>query len=102
LDEAGRGLRVFILRGGALGPPGPSVEIPIAPVTGLPDPVLMMKPDVEPDGRIERPILVHAEPSQFVVENLAVRLGEIAILDSPVGDCPSHAVDQLPHRTLAL
>jgi hypothetical protein len=33
------------------------------------DAVLMIQPDVEPDRRIERAVLVQAQPGQFVVKS---------------------------------
>ena len=66
------------------------------------DAVLMIEPDVEPDGRIERAVLVHAEPGQFFVENFAIFLGEIAVLDAPIGDGAADAMDQLANGRFAL
>ena len=57
-----------------------------------------MQPDVEPDRRVEGAILVDAQVCQLVVEHFAVFLGEIAILDAPVGDGAANAVDELPDR----
>ena len=47
-------------------------------------------------------MLIHAKPGQFVVENFRrFRIGEIAVGNSPIGDRPRHAMDQLPHRRFA-
>ena len=60
------------------------------------DAVLVIQTHVEPDGRIERPVLVQAQPRQLAVESLAVRLcGEVAVGRSPIGDRAADAVDQL-------
>ena len=56
----------------------------------------MEEADVEPDGRVERPVLMQAEPGEFLVESLAVFLaGEVAVLNAPVGDCASDSVNDL-------
>ena len=66
-------------------------------------PYWWIQADVEPDGRIERPVLVQAEPGQLAIEPLAVLgRGEIAVLDAPVGNRAADAVDQLPHARFAL
>ena len=65
------------------------------------DAVLVEQPDVEPDRRVERGVLVQAEPGQVAVEVLGVgRRGEIAVLQAPVGDRAADAVDKLPHALL--
>ena len=62
----------------------------------------MIKADVEPDRRVERAVLIHAEPGQFVVENFRrFRIGEITVRDAPVRDRARDAMDQLPHGRLA-
>ena len=68
----------------------------------LADAVLVIEPDVEPHRRVERAVLVHAEPGQLVVESLGrFRVCEIAVLDAPVGDRAGDAVDELAHRSFA-
>ena len=58
----------------------------------------MMEPDVEPDRRVERAVLIHAKPGQLVVKSLGCfRVREIAVGDSPVGDRSRDAMHQLPH-----
>ena len=44
----------------------------------------MVQADVEPDGRVEGPVLVQAEPGQLAIEPLAVlAAGEVAVLRCP-------------------
>ena len=63
----------------------------------------MVQPDVEPHGRVERAVLVRAEPRQLVVERVGVRVGgEVALGLAPVGDGPRDAVDELAEAVLAL
>jgi hypothetical protein len=62
----------------------------------------MIEADVEPDGRVERAILVQAEPGQFVVIYLAIRFAEVTVLDAPVGNRAADPVDQLPDGGFAL
>jgi hypothetical protein len=59
------------------------------------DLVLMIKADIEPDGRIEGAILIDAQPGQFIVKNLPFGLVEIAVAHAPIGDGPADAMDQL-------
>ena len=60
LDEAGAALRIFVLCMGALGLAGLAVVKPVALAGIFADAVLVEKPDVEPDRRIEGAVLVHA------------------------------------------
>ena len=102
LDEAGRGLRVLV---GARRPRVTVAGLLVpSPVVGRAvDPVAVEQPDVEPDRRVERAVLVQAEGRQLVVEPLGVLVGgEVAVFLAPVGDRPGHAVDQLADRVLAL
>ena len=73
------------------------------PVVGRPgDPVSVEQADVEPDRRVERPVLIQAERRQLVVESFGVLGGgEVAVFFAPVGDRPGHAVNQLADRVLA-
>jgi hypothetical protein len=58
--------------------------------TALADAVLVMQPDIEPHWRVERAVLVQAEPRQVIVENLgAFRVRKIAVGDAAVGDRPA-------------
>ena len=101
LDEAGRGLGVLV---GAGGPDdGAGLLVP-PPVVGRPgDAVAVEEPDVEPDRRVERAVLVQAEGRQLVVEPLGVLGGgEVAVVAAPVGDRPGHPVDELADRVLPL
>jgi hypothetical protein len=60
------------------------------------------QPDVEPHRRIERAVLVQAQPGQLVVKNLAVRLAEITVRNAPIRNRPGDAVDELAHGGFAL
>src|SRR5438105_1552801 len=67
------------------------------------DAVLVVQADVEPHGRIERPVLMQAEPCQVAIEPLAVlRAGEIAVLQTPIGNRPGYAVHKLADTIFAL
>ena len=101
LDEAGAALRIFVLGRSALGLAGLAVVIPVSAGGIFPDAVLMVETDIEPDRRIERAVLIHAEPGQFIAENFAVRLAEIAVLDSPIRDGAADPMNELLHGRLA-
>ena len=98
LDEAGAALRVLVLRARSLGLAGLAIVKPIAPRRILADFVLMIKTDIEPHGRIESPILIHAQPGQFIEKNLPFGLAEITVAHAPIGNGPAHAVNQLADR----
>ena len=102
LDEAGAALRIFVLGGGALDLARLAAVKPVALAGVFADAVLMKQPHVEPDRRVERAVLVQAQPGQFLVENLAVRLAEIAVRDAPIRNRPGNAMNELAHRGLAL
>jgi hypothetical protein len=60
------------------------------------------KPDVEPDGRVERRHLVEQDERELGLEGVAVlRGGEVAAAAAPVGDRAGHAADHLLDRALA-
>ena len=61
----------------------------------------MEQADVEPDWRIERAVLVDAEPSQLFVEDFPVILAEIAVRHAPVGDRARHTMNELLDRCFA-
>src|ERR1035441_6944622 len=90
------------LHGVPLRPPCLAVVKPVALAGFLADAVLVEQPDVEPDRRIERAALVHAQPGKFLVKKLAVGLAEISVRDTPVCNRPADAVDELAHGGLAL
>jgi hypothetical protein len=60
------------LGAGALGLAGLAIVEPIAARGLIADAVLVIKADIEPNGRIEGAVLVDAEPGQFVVKNFAL------------------------------
>ena len=63
----------------------------------------MVQAHIEPDGAVERTVLVGAEPRELVVESLPVLLcREVILLDAPVGNRARHAVDELLERVFAL
>ena len=80
----------------------PVLRIPVIVAAGALDAVLMVQSDVEPDGRIERAVLMQAHPGQVAIEILAVlaRL-EIAVGDAPVGNRAGDAVNHLPDARFA-
>ncbi len=79
-----------------------AVVVIIARARILPDTVLMVEADVEPNRAVERSVLIEAEPGQFVVENLGgFCVGEIAVGQAAIGDRAGDAMDQLPDGSLA-
>ena len=77
--------------------------VPMVIVLAAPDAIDVVESDVEPDRRIERAVLVDAEPGQFLVEDLGVGLrGEVAVLKTAIGDGLADAVDELLDGMLAL
>ena len=77
------------------------VPVPVAERSA--DAVLVEQADVEPDGRVERSVLVQAKIGKLAVEVLAVLgRGKIAVLDAPVGEGARHPMDQLADAGLAL
>ena len=78
---------------------GSQCQLHCAPLT----PYWWIQADVEPDGRIERAVLMQAEPGQLAIESLAVLgRGEVAVVDAPIGDRAADAMDQLPDAVFAL
>ena len=62
----------------------------------------MIQADVEPDRRVERAVLVHAEPGQFIVKNLrSFRIREITVRHSPIGNRARHSMNELPHGSFS-
>ena len=101
LDKAGRRLGVFVLVVG--GGDFLRLGVPVEPAHAALHTVLMKQPDVEPDRRVERTILVHAQPSQLAIKMFRIlRTGKQAILAAPVGDRPCHAVNQITNRCFTL
>ena len=102
LDEAGAALRILVLRRSAFSLARLAVVIPV-PFGGVfADSILMVEADVEPDRRVERSILIDAQPGQLVAKNVAIRLAEVSIFGTPVGYGPADAVNELLHRCFAL
>src|SRR5690625_494432 len=92
-DEARRGLRLLVRIDGdhflLFGVPRPDLLI-----ARVADAVLMVQTYVEPYRAVKRPVLVHAEPCQVVVEPFAVFFGgKIILLDAPVGNRSGDSVD---------
>ncbi len=82
-------------------PPDPFAG-PSSSCSGPLDSILMIKPNVEPDGRIESPVLMQAQPSQLAIELLSVFFrGEITVFNTPIGDRTSHSMNQLANAGLA-
>ena len=79
------------------------VRVPMEIVLAARDAIHVEQANVEPDRRIERPVLVNAQPCQFVVEHVGILLGgEVAILETAIGDGPADPVNELLDRILAL
>ena len=62
----------------------------------------MVQTYVEPHGRIESTVLIHAQPGQLIVEDFAVCLGEVFVLYAPVCDRAADAVDHLADALFTL
>ena len=94
LNEAGAPLRVFV---GVVRHHHVALGMVPAPVARRSlDAVLVVEADVEPDRRVERTVLVDAEPREVAVEVLAVLLRlEVAVGDPPIGNRAGDAVDEL-------
>jgi hypothetical protein len=59
------------------------------------------KSNVEPDRRVERTALMQTQPGEFAKEPLpVVGRRKVPVGQSPIGDGPGHAVDQLPYARL--
>ena len=71
LDEAGRALRILV-RVLRLHDVCASRRSQRQLHCGAGDAVLVIQADVEPDGRVERAVLMQAEPGQLAIEALAV------------------------------
>ena len=101
LDEAGAALWIFV---GIVGHHHVVLRLIPPPVARRSlHAVLVIEPDVEPDRRVERTMLVDAEPGKVAVEVLAVLLGlEIAVGGAPVGDRAGDAMHELLDGVLPL
>ncbi len=102
LDEAGAALRVFVLGFCPLRLPGPGIAEPIAAARGVADVILVIEPDVEPNRGVKRPVLIQAEPGQFVIEHFTAGFGEVSVLNTPIRNRAADAVDELAHGSLPL
>ena len=80
-----------------------AVGIPAPVALRAGDAVLVIQADVEPDGRVERAVLMQAEPGEFAVEAFAIGgAGEVAVFEAPIGDRAGDAVDELLDAVFAL
>ena len=62
----------------------------------------MIQADVEPDWRIERAVLVQAQPGQFIIKNFrSFRVCEVTVRQTPIGNCARDPMNQLPHRSFS-
>jgi hypothetical protein len=102
LNEARAALRIFVLSAGAFGFAGLAIVKPIAPSGLLADTVLGVEADVEPDRRIKRAILIHAQPNQLLVKDFTFRLVEIAVTHTPISNRAADALNQLADGSLTL
>ena len=67
------------------------------------DVILVVQPAVEPDRRIERAVLIDAQPRQLIAKNFRIFLaGEIALRLAPIRNRPRDAPHELPGAVLAL
>ena len=99
MDETGTALRIFILGRGAIGRSRLAIVKVIAFARAVADPVLLIKTDVEPDRRIECAVLIEAKPGQLIVKKVRhLRIGEIAVEQSPICDGARNPMNQLPDR----
>ncbi len=63
---------------------------------------LLFEADVEPDRRVESGELVQQDVRELVAERVGVEVvGQVALLDAPVGDGAGDAADHLANRVLA-
>ena len=84
VDEACGALRLLVAGDGKLDRAG--VRVPV-PVLGVGVGFETVAANVEPDGRVERDLLVQKKVGELGVEGLGVlRGGEVAALDAPVAD----------------
>ena len=64
---------------------------------------VLVPADVEPDGAVERGLLVHHQVGELVAERLAVLgCGEVAVVGAPPGDRVDDSGDELPDAVLAI
>ncbi len=84
LDETGGALRVLVLGIGTLDGLALAVEIEITGTAAFADPVLVVQTAVKPHGRVERAVLIDAQPGQFMVKRLGIlRGGEVTLVLAP-------------------
>ena len=102
MDETGAPLRVLILGRGAIGRSRFAIVKVVTLAGTVADAVLLIKTDVEPDRRIECAMLIEAKPGQFIVKKIRrLRIGEIAVEQSPVCDRSCDPMNQLSDRCFA-
>ena len=70
--------------------------IPVIVAAGTFYAILMIQAHVEPDRRVERAVLMQAEPGEIAVEVFAVVGGlKVTIINAPVGNGAGHTVNYL-------
>src|SRR5262249_25630573 len=97
----GAALWILILRAGSLGFSSFGTVMPIAPPRLLPNAVLMVQTHIEPNRRVERAILIEAQPGQFLVKDFPDCFAEISVSNAPIGNRPANPMNELPHRRLS-
>src|SRR5204862_1994852 len=101
-DETGAALGIFVLGRSPFPRARLAIEIPV-PLRGvLADAILVEETHVKPDRRIERPVLIDAQPGQLVVKHSAVRPAEVTVTDAPVRDRSTDPLKELLDRRLTL
>src|SRR4029077_10428687 len=64
---------------------------------------LRLDPHVEPDGAVERQLLLYEQVRQLVLERAPiVRRGEVVLRGTPLADGGDHAANELPDAALSL
>src|SRR5207237_8031348 len=101
-DEHGPPPPMLLLRHGATGRSRFAIVKVVTLAGTVADAVLLIKTNVEPDRRIECAMLIETKPGQFIVKKIRrLRIGEIAVEQSPVCDRACDPMNQLPHRSFA-
>ena len=99
LDETCRALRKLVRVIGLGRALRCVVPVPIARIAD--DAVLVKQPDVEPNGAVERAVLMQTQIRQVAIKPIAVGRGvEIPVGQSPIGNRSRHPVNQLADAAL--